>query len=163
MRTGKNYKSETYLNRSDNYETTKEAFDLLFKYIKIDKDKKVWAPFYCEGLINQYEFPFEMIHTKTDFFETDVSFDYIIDNPPFSIKEKIIRKCIEINKPFCLLLPIDTLERKYISTLFKDRDFTIIIPKKRWKFINNGSKVTMPFKSCFFCIDFKLGRQIIFE
>lgn len=160
MRKGRN---ETYLNRCDNYETTKEAFDLLFKYIDIKKNKKIWAPFYCEGLIKSYTFPFEMIHTTTDFFDTDIEFDYIIDNPPYSIKEKVIKKCIELGKPFCLLLPIDTLERKYISTLFKDKDFTIIIPKKRWKFINNNSKVTMPFKSCWIVCGFGLERQIIFE
>ena len=163
MRTGKNYKSETYLNRSDNYETTKEAFDLLFKYIKIDKDKKVWAPFYCEGLINQYEFPFEMIHTDTDFFDTNIRFDFIVDNPPFSCKMEVIRRCIKLNKSFCLLMPVDTLERKYISTLFRDRDFTIIIPKKRYKFINNGTNVTMPFSTAWFCVGFGLQRQLIFE
>ena len=160
MRKGK---QETYLNRCDNYSTQKEAFDLLFKYVKIEKNKKVWAPFYNEGLINQYEFPFQMIHTETDFFETNIDYDYIIDNPPYSSKEKVIRRCVDLGRPFCLLLPIDTLERKYISILFKDKDFTVIIPKKRWKFINNGSKVTMPFRSCWFCIGFKLGRQIIFE
>ena len=149
MRTGKNYRSETYLDRCDDFETTKEAFDLLFKYIHIDKDKKVWAPFYCNSLINSYTFPFQMIHTKTDFFETNIEFDYLIDNPPYSSKEKVIRKCIELNRLFCLLFPIDTLERKYISTLFGDRDLTIIIAKKRYKFINNGRRVTMPFKSVF--------------
>ena len=160
MRKGNN---ETYLNRSDNYETQQEAFDLLFKYIKIEKDKKVWAPFYCNNLIKSYTFPFELIHTKSDFFETNIEFDYIIDNPPYSVKEKVIRRCVELGNPFCLLLPIDTLERQYISTLFKDENFTIIIPKKRWRFINQGSKVTMPFKTCFFCVGFNLNKQIIFE
>ena len=64
MRKGSN---ETYLNRCDDYSTQKEAFDLLFKYVKIGKDDKVWFPFYNEGLINQYEFPFQMIRTTTDF------------------------------------------------------------------------------------------------
>ena len=125
MRKGRN---ETYLNRSDNFETQKEAFDLLLKCIHIDRDKKVWAPFYCNNLINSYTFPFHMIHTNTDFFETNIDFDFIIDNPPFSVKEKVIRRCIDLNRPFCLLLAVDTLERQYISNLFKDRDFTIIIP-----------------------------------
>ena len=162
MRTGKNYRSETHLNRCDNFETQKEAFDLLFKYIDIDKDDKVWAPFYCNNLIKSYTFPFELIHTKTDFFETNIDYDFIIDNPPFSSKEKVIRRCLQLGKPFCLLLAVDTLERKYISDLFRDKDLSIIIPKIRWKFINNNSKVTMPFKSAWFTIGFKLGRQIIF-
>ena len=72
MRTGKNYGSETHLNRCDNFETQKEAFDLLFKCIHIDRDKKIRAPFWCNGLINSYIFPFHMIHTNTDFFETNI-------------------------------------------------------------------------------------------
>jgi hypothetical protein len=47
--------------------------------------------------------------------------------------------------------------------LFRDKDFTIIIPNKRWKFINNNSKVTMPFKTCWITIGFGLNKQIIFE
>ena len=65
MRKGSN---ETYMNRCDNYSTQKEAFDLLFKYIDIKKDDKVWFPFYNEGLINQYEFQFKMITLKLIFF-----------------------------------------------------------------------------------------------
>lgn len=160
MRKGLN---ETYLNICDDYETEKEAFDLLFKYIDVKKDDKVWFPFFCNNLIKSYTFHFEMIHNNSDFFHTNIEFDYIIDNPPYSCKEKVIRRCIELNKPFCLLLPIDTLERQYISTLFKDKDLTIIIPKKRWRFINNNSKVTMPFKTCWFCVGFNLNKQIIFE
>ena len=160
MRKGKH---ETYLNRCDDYETEKESFDLLFKYVKIEKNKKVWFPFYCNNLIKSYTFPFQMIHAETDFFETNIEYDYIIDNPPYSCKEKVIRRCVDLGRPFCLLLPIDSLERKYISSLFKDEDFTIIIPKKRWKFINENSKVTMPFKTMWIVCGFGLERQIIFE
>jgi len=163
MRKGKNEKNLTYINRCDNYETLKETYDMLFKYITIDKDKKVYFPFYCKGLINDYTFPFNVIHNDLDFFETKVEFDMIIDNPPFTIKEKIIRKCIELDKPFALLLALDTLDRQYISKLFHDKDFTIIIPKKRYNFINKNSKVSMPFKTAWFCIGFGLDKQIIFD
>ena len=152
MRKGR---QETYLNRCDDYSTQKEAFDLLFKYVKIGKDDKVWAPFYNEGLINQYEFPFKIIHIETDFFETNIEYDYLIDNPPYSCKEKVIRRCVELNKPFCLLLPIDTLERKYISSLFRGQRFHYYHTDiRRWKFINENSKVTMPLNRCMVCYRF---------
>ena len=163
MRKGKNQNNLTYINRCDNYSTLKEAFDLLFKHIKIDKDKKVWFPFWNEGLINEYDFKFNVIHNDNDFFKTKVEFDLIIDNPPYTIKEKVIRKCVSLNKPFALLMPCDTLERQYISTLFKDKDFSIIIPHKRFRFINQNTSVSMPFKSCWFCVGFKMKKQIIFD
>ena len=163
MRKGKQETQLTYLNRCDNYETTKEAFNMLFKYVKVEPDKKVWFPFYCNGLIDTYDFDFNAIYTKTDFFETNIEFDYIIDNPPYKIKQKVFERCIELGKPFILLVAIDTLERQYICKLLKDTDFTIIIPKSRFKFINNGTSVTMPFKTCFFCVGFGLDKQIIFD
>ena len=162
MRKGINTKSNSLFNRCDNYSTMKEAFDLLFEYIDV-KHKNVWFPFYHEGLINTYKFDCNIIHNDNNFFETNEECDYIIDNPPFSIKEKIFQRCIDLSKPFCLLVPIDTLERQYISTMFKEKDFTIIIPKKRYNFINQSKSITMGFKCCWFCYKFNLGRNIIFE
>lgn len=159
MRKGKNEIQHKVKN--DNYTTYESAFNLLFSYIHV-KDKKVYFPFFNEGLINSYTFECKVIHQDTDFFETTIEFDYIIDNPPYSIKQKVFEKCIELNKPFALLVPIDTLERQYISKLFKDKDFTIIIPKQRYNFINNGLKTTMAFKVCWFCVGFNL-KPIIFE
>ena len=84
MRKGINTKSNSWFNRCDNYSTMKEAFDLLFEYIDV-KRKKVWFPFYHDGLINRYKFDCNIIHNDNDFFETNEECDYIIDNPPFSI------------------------------------------------------------------------------
>ena len=162
MRKGLNTKSNSLLNRCDNYSTMKESFDLLFAYIKV-KEKNVWFPFYNDGLINSYKFDCNIIHNDNDFFDTNEECDYIIDNPPFSIKEKVFQRCLMLNKPFCLLVPIDTLERQYISKMFKDKDFTIIIPTKRYSFINQSKAITIGFKCCWFCYGFELGKNIIFE
>jgi hypothetical protein len=160
MRKGKNEKQ--FKIKYDNYTSYESAFNLLFSYINV-KDKKVWFPFYNEGLINSYKFDCDIIHNQSDFFETKVEYDYIIDNPPYSIKQKVFETCIELGKPFALLVPIDTLERQYISKLFKDKDFTIIIPYQRFNFINNNVKTTMAFKTCWFCVGFNLDKQIIFQ
>jgi hypothetical protein len=160
MRKGKNEKQ--FKIKNDNYTSYESAFNLLFSYINV-KDKKVWFPFYNEGIINSYKFDCNIIHNQSDFFETKVEYDYIIDNPPYSIKQKVFETCIELGKPFALLVPIDTLERQYISKLFKDKDFTIIIPYQRFNFINNNVKTTMAFKTCWFCVGFNLDKQIIFQ
>lgn len=44
-----------------------------------------------------------------DFLTKHYEFDYLITNPPYSIKDKIIERCIDLGKPSVLLLPIDTL------------------------------------------------------
>lgn len=40
---------------------------------------------------------------------TDYDCDWIISNPPYSNKDEIIERCIEIGKPTILLLPIESL------------------------------------------------------
>src|SRR3970040_93399 len=39
-------------------------------------------------------------------FDTIRSWDYIITNPPYSLKDKWLKRCYELSKPFALLMPI---------------------------------------------------------
>lgn len=45
------------------------------------------------------------IHTGQDFFTADVpDCDYIVSNPPYSLKGQVIRRLYEIGRPFAMLL-----------------------------------------------------------
>ena len=156
MRAGINTKTKF---KTDDYTTPTEAFELLFEYIP--RDKMVWSPFYCKGKLNMPT-DIKYIHTDKDFFtyEPD-TYDMIVDNPPYSLKKEIFERCETIGKPYALLVPFDTLERQYMNNIFKTKDVTVIVPKKRYKF--NDNKVTMPFKSVFICVGFGLDKQLIFE
>jgi hypothetical protein len=157
MRQGKNTKCP---EKNDNYNTPIIAFELIFKYINI-KNKQIWLYFYNNGELNELLTNYNIIHENKDFFDYTPEYDYIIDNPPYSIKQKIFERCVDLNKPFALLVPFDTLERLYMNNIMKTKDVTVIIPKKRYKF--NCNKSTMPFKSIWICIGFNLGKQLIFE
>lgn len=162
MRNGKQNNPKKHYQLDDNYSTPKEAFDLLFKHINV-KNKKVWFPFYNEGRINTFNFDCEVIHEEKDFFDTNTKCDYIIDNPPYSIKQKVFERLLCLQTPFAMLVPMDTLERQYFINLMKDEDLSIIIPYERYKFLNNNKKTSMPFKTIWICVDCKLDKQIIFE
>lgn len=156
MRQGSNTKTKF---KTDDYTTPPEAFELLFNYIP--RDKMVWSPFYCKGKLNMPT-DIKYIHTDKDFFTYEpTKYDYIIDNPPYSIKQKIFERCETLDKPYCLLVPLDTIERVYMNEIMKTKDVSIIIPRKRYKF--NDNKVTMPFKAVWVCVGFGLERQLIFE
>ncbi len=150
-------------SKNDNYTTPKEAWELIFQYVS--KTKRVWQPFFNEGTAGEYlkELNINSYHEDKDFFEYEPEFDYLIDNPPYSIKEKIFKRCIELDKPFALLLPMDTLERRYFKKMFNGKDLTIIIPNKRFNFYGGENKGTAPFKTAWFCYNFKLGQQLIFQ
>jgi len=156
MRSGSNTKTKF---KSDDYNTPIEAFELLFEFIP--RDKIVWSPFYNDGNLNMPK-DINCIHTDKDFFTyIPDKFDYIIDNPPYSLKQKIFERCETIGKPYALLLPFDSIERKYMNEIMKRRDVTIIIPNKRFKY--NDANFTPPFKSIWICVGFGLGKQLIFE
>ena len=161
MRKGKN--EINYKIKNDNYNTPIEAFQLIFKYV--DKTKRIWMPFYNDGSLSNHleTLGVNYIHSNTDFFTYEPDFEILIDNPPYSIKQKVFERCIALDKPFALLVPMDTLDRQYFSRLFKDKDITIIIPINRYNFVSNEKKLTPPFKCIWICCNFKLDKQIIFE
>ena len=161
MRKGKN--PTNHKIKADDWNTPIQAFELIFKYV--DKTKKIYFPFFNDGsLVNHLEsLEVNYIHSNTDFFSYEPDFEILIDNPPYSIKQKVFERCIALDKPFALLVPMDTLDRQYFSKLFKDKDITIIIPIKRYNFVSNEKKTSVPFKCIWICCNFKLDKQIIFE
>ena len=58
---------------------------------------------------------FKVIHTHIwdgqDFltFEPDFEYDYIISNPPYSIKNEIMEKLFRLGKPFAMLIGVQAL------------------------------------------------------
>ena len=150
---------------NDDFQTPKEAWELIEKYIDL-KDKVIWCPFWMEGEITWDHK--QLIHKNEDFFQAPIPLlhDCIVDNPPYSIKEKVLNRCMELGDPFALLLPIDTLERKYFRKMLADwkPSFTIIIPRERYNFNGGNNKKNCSFKSCWFCFGFdELKEGMIFN
>lgn len=153
----------------DDYETPLWCWQLICKAIN-DKSKYLWVPFYCNGKASEFLQSLNQphFHIERDFFSYEPeSYDYIIDNPPYSIKEMIFERCIELGKPFALYVPLDTLERKYIARYLNSKIFQILIPNERTHFITNYdvAHTCPPHKTAWFCYGLNLldGRNIIFE
>ena len=63
------------------------------------------------------------------------SYDMIITNGPYSCKDKMIARCIELGKPWALLLPLDALCGKKRATLYaKSGGVGVITLKDRLNF-----------------------------
>ena len=148
--------------KNNDYTTPFEAWELIFKYIKC-RDK-VWAPFYNDGELSQHldKLKINYIHINKDFFTYEPDdWSFVLDNPPYSIKQKVFERLELLGKPYALLVPMDTLERQYIAKILKNKDFTIIIPNVRYSY--KEGKCTAPYKTVWFCVGFGLGSQIIFD
>ena len=123
-------------NTSDDYETPTYIWNLILKHIP--KDKIIYEPFYLNGRSGDYikSQGYDCIHEDTNFFTNEYTYDIIISNPPFSKRKEIFEKLKEINKPFALIVPLQTLTNVYFKSLFNE-NVQIIIPNNRIGFIKN--------------------------
>ena len=101
-----------------------------------------------------------------DFFEYEPEhWDLIVSNPPFSIKDKVLERLYSFNKPFAVLLPLNSLQGKTRYKYFKDGiqilsfDARICYhDKDHMDSVVNGS----PFATAYFCRDL-LPKDLIVE
>lgn len=136
--------------------TSEEIWKDIVPYIP--KDKKIWCPFYFNGDMKLRNFGFDIIHNDEDFFENNRG-EIIVDNPPFSIKKKILERCLELDKPFILIMPVSVLCYQYFQK-FKDM-IQILIPPRRYNFAPD-LKSSASFDCLWFCYKMNLEKDIIF-
>ena len=152
--------------KNDELYTPKEAILPILKYL--DKSKIYWE---CTDFGNSnirkvlVENGFKVIATRKeefDFLKDDplFNFDVIITNPPYSIKDKFLKRCYEIGKPFMLLLPLTALEGKERNKLYKENGIELIILNKRINFMKEKKNVW--FNTSWFCYNI-CKSQLNFE
>lgn len=98
---------------------------------------------------------------KLDFLTDNIvkDIDVIITNPPYSKKDKFIKKCYEIGKPFALLLPVSSLQGKARGKMFIDKGIEILVLNNRIDFTGKGSP---HFGVAWFCYNL-LPERLIFK
>jgi len=101
------------------------------------------------------------INSGIDFLndEPEDHYDYIISNPPYSIKTDFLRRAYSLGKPFYFLLPITSLEGIERGKLFREFGIQVLVFDKRVDFVKGGSAW---FNTSWFCWNM-LPRDLIFE
>ena len=140
--------------KNDELYTPDEAIYPILKYL--DKGKIYWecTDFGGSNITKVLrENGFKVINTckaEIDFLEDEpLDCDVIITNPPYSIKDKFIKRCYELDKQFLLLLPLTALEGKERNKLYKEKGIELIILDKRINFMKNKNNVW--FNTSWFC------------
>ncbi|NBL00226.1 MAG: tRNA (adenine-N(6)-)-methyltransferase [Erysipelotrichia bacterium] len=122
---------------------------------------KIWLPFDEEwSAFNQvlkengYETICTHINNGKDFFKYEPKeWDMIVSNPPYSMKDEVIKRVYELGKPFCLLMPLTTLQGKERFKYFK-QGIQLLSFNVRIGFHNESSMKEVvkntPFSSAYF-------------
>ena len=103
-----------------------------------------------------------------DFFNCEVpKCDYIISNPPYSLKTEVFDRLFSIGKPFAMLVGVVGLfESKKRFSMFRDNDFEIMYFDKRISYFQSYDdqkpSLNPPFSSVYLCSGI-LPKQIVFE
>lgn len=127
MAQNKGYLKSNRKSSGDDQYTPFYAVTPLIKYLKNSNYRTIWCPFdekWSAYVQTFREEGFNVIHSSLsdgkDFFQYEPKepYDIIISNPPFSKKDKILFRLDKLNKPFALLLPLNSLQGKRRFNIF---------------------------------------------
>jgi hypothetical protein len=77
--------------------------------------------------------------SRGDFFDVDVTESGIITNPPYSKKDKFLRRCYELDRPFALLLPVSSIQGERRGKMFREHGIDLLVLSKRIDFTGKGA------------------------
>ncbi len=107
------------------------------------------------------------INEGRDFFKYEPEhYDIIISNPPYSLRNDILKRLFELGKPFAMLMNTNGLfDSKVRWWLFKNNNFTLMYLSGRVNYMKEYGlveKSSPPFQSAYICSRIS-DKQILFE
>ena len=145
-----------YLNKkADEWMTPIWYWDLIKDFIQ---DKVVWEPFYgsWQSTVDLAKYCSVRDTRNQDFFEASVpeGIDFVLSNPPYSTKIKIINRLEELELNYILLLPAHFLFSQFWQKKCRadPETYSMGLAPKRIGFIKPGrTKPSLaPFNCAFF-------------
>lgn len=167
--------SGIWRHTNDNdWNTPKSAWKKIFPLL--DKSKTYWCPFYNDGYCKSVfeEEGFDVIHDEEDFWETMHRGTVVVDNPPYrvknykgknipNVKDKIMRRLIYKDIPFCLLFPTTTIHTQYFKKLQdKYGGFQLVCPSEKINFEKyEGDKSKCLFYTTWICWNMNFDKDFL--
>ena len=147
--------------------TPEEAILILIPYLK--EGQMIWDCAFGSGRLaehfNKHGFNVAGL-MDYDFLKDDshtaFNFDMIITNPPYSLKDKFLKRAFEIGKPFAFLLPTKALGEQRRGDLFRKYGIQLIVPNKRINFEIPSKKKSPWFHTSWFCYKMDLPGDLNF-
>ena len=171
MSVNKGYLTAKTDKASDEYFTPRETILPLLEYIK--EGAVVWCPF--DSARSEYvkcisAAGHKVIASHIDdgqnffYYEPDEPYDVIVSNPPFSLKDDVLKRLNELGKPYAILLPLPTLQGQKRFKYLEGSEALIF--DKRINFWQDEEHTKMAkgvaFASIYVCKNF-LPEKLIFK
>lgn len=159
---------------NDEFYTPMYAIEPILKYIPTDKT--VWCPFDTEesNFVKAFKgrgnrVVFSHIESGEDFFDQAVrgDVDFIVSNPPYSIKAEVFERLFTLNRCFAMLVGVVGLfESQRRFEMFRDNEFEVMYLNRRVSYFKNYDdpkpSLNPPFSSVYLCSGI-LPEKIVFE
>ena len=157
-------------NKKDEYYTPIILVEPILKYIK--PKSIIWCPFdtvKSEFVLLLKNAGHTVINSHIWFgedfltIEPPIKYDYIISNPPFSLKKQVLERLFQLKKPFAVIMGLPILNYQEIGNFFycqqlEGNHLQLLIVDKKVSFDGN----TASFNNSYFCSKM-LPRDIIFH
>ena len=158
-----NLKDSPHYQIHDDYYTPKSAWENIQHLIPADK--VVWEAFLLNSHLSKSVANLKSLNknvigdTSWDFFDkcNELEYDMIVSNPPFdkTIKIPILKKLVELDKPFILIMNSMNIYSNYFNDIFKNvrKDLQIVIPKGKIHFeMLKDGKCELKKQTSFYCV-----------
>lgn len=161
----KGYLTADRSSEGDERFTPRYAVIPLLEFAPPSRQITIWCPFDKEWsefvkVFSEagYQVEYSHIDDGQDFFTYEPKhWDIMISNPPFSKKDKVLRRAYEFEKPFALLLPANSIQGKTRFDIFKN-DVQMLCFDQRIGFMDeqhmNKPVEGVSFGSAYFCRNF---------
>jgi hypothetical protein len=160
-------------SQNDEFYTPKYAVIPLLKYLK--PSSTIWCPFDTDQSnfvrvlsAAGHDVLASHIFSGFDFFSTPtLEVDYIISNPPYSLKTEVLERLFSLHTPFAMLLGVVGLfESQRRFNIFKNNKFEVMYFNKRISYMKDMSTqisdLNPPFSSVYITQNV-LPDRLVFE
>jgi hypothetical protein len=148
--------------KSDEWYTPENAIYPILKHLK--PNSKIWCPFDKEEsnfvkMLKKEGHDVKSTHIDEgeDFFKLEPmkNCDYIISNPPYSVRNEILKRMFSFKIPFMLLMNTNGIfDSKVRWELFSENNFTLLYLSGRVNYMKEygvEEKSSPPFQSAYIC------------
>lgn len=120
---------------SDEWYTNQSVVDRCLHLLNPVSSSTIMCPFDSEDSLfvkTLLDRGYKVIHSITDYLTNAYEYDYLVTNPPFSIKDIVIEKVFQSGKRSVLILPLDSLGGVKRHSLYQQYEYPhIYIPTRR--------------------------------